>query len=78
MNFAIGLYRLAKVIKWFGRLIAGPWVIFLFTQISSDKSRVLDGFIKGDEFIWIIFVSPFVLIAITESIGWVLEGFAND
>jgi hypothetical protein len=78
MNLSTGLYRLAQVIKWIGRLLGGIWLIFSFTLLASDKAKVIDGFKNGDEFIWFIFVSPFVFIAITEVIAWVLEGFADD
>ena len=78
MNLSTGLYRLAQVIKWVGRVLGGIGLIFFFTLLASDKAKVIDGFKKGDEFIWLIFFTPLVLIAITEVIAWVLEGFADD
>jgi len=78
MNLSTGLYRLAQVIKWAGRVLGGIWLIFLFTLLTTEKAKVIDGFKTGNEFTWLIFVTPFVLIAITEVIAWVLEGFADD
>jgi hypothetical protein len=54
MNLSTGLYRLAQVIKWIGRLLGGIWLIFSFTLLASDKAKVIDGFKNGDEFIWFI------------------------
>ena len=75
MNIASGLYRLAQVIKWFGRVLGCIWFILLVTE--SSKS-VVDGLKSGNEVLWVMFLSAFVLIAVTEVIAWILEGFANE
>ena len=66
MNISRGLYRLAQVIKWGGRVLGGLWFIALLTGDPSHND-------------FKIFVGvSIVFVVITEGIAWVLEGFAND
>lgn len=69
MNLSLGLYRLAQAIKWFGRLVGGLWLIGLVYGVLTNTGK--SGFIG-------FFVAAIILIAITEGIAWILEGFAND
>jgi len=75
MSFSNGLLRLGVVIKWLGRAIGGIWLILLVRESTKD---VLAGLEQGDEALWVMFVAAFLLVAITESIAWVLAGFAKD
>ena len=63
MNVSTGLYRLAQVIKWGGRVIGGLWVI---------------GGINNFRDFGLFFGIGAVIVVITAGIAWVLEGFAND
>ena len=75
MNLSKGLSRLAQVIKWIGRVLGSAWFIYLVT--TSSKS-VVDGLKNGNGVLWLMFLAGFVLIAVTEAIAWVLEGFRAE
>jgi hypothetical protein len=75
MNISSGIYRLAQVIKWIGRVLGGAWLILL---VSESNQSIVDGLKSKNEVLWLMFLGAFVLIAITEVIAWVLEGFADD
>jgi hypothetical protein len=62
MNASTGLYRLAQVIKWGGRVIGGLCLI---------------GGIKNFNIFGLYLGLGVVIVVITAGIAWVLEGFAN-
>lgn len=69
MNISTGIYRLAQIIKWFGRVVGGLWLVGLVYGAVTDSGKAGTGS---------MFVLALIFIAITEGIAWVLEGFAND
>jgi len=79
MNFSAGLYRLAQAIKWIGRLLGGSWLVFSYIVLTSESTqRILDGLKRFDPVLLLMLFGAFVLIAITEVIAWVLEGFSSE
>jgi len=71
MNVSTGLYRLAQVIKWGGRVIGGLWASGgLWVKVNSGPIDLID--------FAVYFGIGAVIVAITGGIAWVLEGFAND
>ncbi len=63
MNTSTGIYRLAQVIKWAGRLLTGGIVAMIATH-------------PADQIIWPTAVA-LVLWGVSAAIAWVLEGFAK-
>ena len=56
-------------------MLGGAWLILL---VSESNQSIVDGLKSKNEVLWLMFLGAFVLIAITEVIAWVLEGFADD
>jgi hypothetical protein len=73
MSVSKGIYRIAQAIKWTGRVLGGIGVMAIcysvltspLTQMDAKENLALFG-IAG------------VLVAITEGIGWILEGFGSE
>jgi K+-transporting ATPase A subunit len=74
MNISSGVYRLAQIIKWFGRVVGGFW--FVGVAISFLNATDITPVLKSDTIF--LLGSAIVFALITEGIAWVLEGFAND
>lgn len=74
MNISTGIYRLAQIIKWFGRVVGGLW--FVGVAISFLNATDITPALKSDTIL--LLGSAIVFTGITEGIAWVLEGFAND
>ena len=74
MNISSGVYRLAQIIKWFGRVVGGFW--FVGVAISFLNATDITPVLKSDTIL--LLGSAIVFALITEGIAWVLEGFAND
>jgi K+-transporting ATPase A subunit len=74
MNISSGVYRLAQIIKWFGRVVGGFW--FVGVAISFLDATDITPVLKSDTIF--LLGSAIVFALITEGIAWVLEGFAND
>lgn len=74
MNISTGIYRLAQIIKWFGRVVGGFWFVGVAITFlnATDRAPAL----KSDTIL--LLGSAIVFALITEGIAWVLEGFAND
>ena len=75
MNISTGLYRLAQVIKWSGRILGGLLFFTFAFQLFTSTSRSQD--MMNSE-VTILFLIPVGLIAITGVVAWVLEGFSDD
>ena len=74
MNISTGIYRLAQIIKWFGRVFGGFW--FVGVAISFLNAIDRTPALKSDTILFLCLA--IFLVLITEGIAWVLEGFAND
>jgi len=74
MNISTGIYRLAQIIKWFGRVIGGFW--FVGVAITFLNSTDITPALKSDTIFFL--GSSIIFVLTTEAIAWVLEGFAND
>jgi len=73
MNLSQGLYRLAQIIKWSGRVLGGFWFVGVsISFLNSERTQVL----KVDTIFFLCLA--IALVAVTEGIAWVLEGFADD
>jgi hypothetical protein len=73
MNISSGIYRLAQVIKWVGRVLGGIWVVVVsLGYLNSAKTEVH----KLDTIFFLCLAIVFVLL--TACIAWILEGFANE
>jgi hypothetical protein len=73
MNLSQGLYRLAQIIKWSGRVLGGFWFVGVSVSfLNSEKTQVL----KVDTIFFLCLA--IALVVVTEGIAWVLEGFADD
>jgi hypothetical protein len=71
MNISHGIYRLAQLIKWAGRIIGAIYIVsFVSANFFTEKNATSDAFLFGGLLI--------LFLAITEGIAWVLEGFSND
>jgi len=73
MNISQGIYRLAQVIKWAGRIFGGIWTVGLVYGLITKST---ESGLNSDFFFFQLLACAF--IAITEGIAWVLEGFSND
>jgi len=73
MSISRGVYRIAQAIKWTGRVLGGIGVVAIcysvltspLTQMNSKENLAL-------------FAIAGVLVAITEGIAWILEGFGSE
>ena len=73
MNISTGIYRLAQVFKWSGRVVGAIWLLGLFyNYIGRSNSPPLN----ADAYFFL--GSLVVFVALTEGIAWILEGFADD
>ena len=71
MNISQGLYRIAQLIKWSGRVITSFYFVFFgYTIIFIEKKWGNDILLVGGLFI--------LFIAITEGIAWAIEGFSGE
>ena len=67
MNISSGIYRLALVIKWGGRAIAG---FFVAAELYGLATGTQDNFLG--------FLFAAIVFGITAPVAWILEGFAKD
>ncbi len=75
MNISTGLYRLAQVIKWGGRILGGILFVLIVNELFTSTPQLLSN-ILSDRIVVICLIVGF--IAVTEVVAWVLEGFSND
>ena len=74
MSVANGIYRIAQAIKWTGRVLGGIGVMAIcYSVLTSPPLSQMDG--KEN---LALFAVAGVLVAITEGIGWILEGFGSE
>ncbi len=68
MNISTGIYRLAQLIKWGGRILGAIYFLgLIYAAFTNEKAESL-----------LFFGFLAVFIAISEGAAWVLEGFSND
>jgi hypothetical protein len=73
MNISSGVYRIAQVIKWIGRVLGGIWIVVVYLNLSNSARTEVH---KVDAIFFLCLA--IVVVLITEGIAWILEGFAND
>jgi len=73
MSIARGVYRIAQAIKWTGRVLGGIGVMAICYSVLTSPMSQIDA--KEN---LVLFTTAGVLIAITEGIAWVLEGFGSE
>ena len=73
MSIANGIYRIAQAIKWTGRVLGGVGVMAICYSVLTSPLSQMDG--KEN---LALFAIAGVLVAITEGIGWILEGFGSE
>ena len=66
MNISRGVYRLAQIIKWLGRVLGVAWLIALVAISSPAQDSIPFA------------VAAVLLIVITAGVAWVLEGFSGE
>ena len=73
MNISKGIYRIAQAIKWTGRLFGGIGVMAIcYSFLTSPQSQM-----DSKESLALLAIAG-VLVAITEGIAWILEGFGSE
>jgi hypothetical protein len=70
MSVKNGIYRIAQLIKWVGRIIG---VLFV---ISSAYQMIAPNPTSADAYAMLLMAG--IVLAITESIAWILDGFSRD
>ena len=73
MSIARGVYRIAQAIKWTGRVLGSIGVIAICYSVLTSPMSQMDA--KEN---LALFAIAGVLIAITEGIAWILEGFGSE
>lgn len=72
MSFSTGIYRLAQVIKWAGRLLAlGLTVGMLFAERASNGN-----WMSETKVMFLAGAALFLLVS--QPLAWVLEGFSKE
>lgn len=71
INTASGLYRLAQVIKWGGRIFCGLCGVVFLIALGQGRGEA--------DLSLLLYVAAGLLIwGISHALAWILEGFAND
>ena len=73
MSISRGVYRIAQAIKWTGRVLGGIGVMAICYSVLTSPMSQMDA--KEN---LALFAIAGVLIAITEGIAWILEGFGSE
>ena len=73
MSLTRGIYRIAQAIKWTGRLLGGIGVMAICYSFLTSPMTQMD----SKENLALLAITA-VLVAITEGIAWILEGFGSD
>ena len=73
MSFTRGIYRIAQAIKWTGRVLGGIGVMAICYSFLTSPLTQMD----GKENLALLAIT-IVLVAITEVIAWVVEGFGSE
>ena len=71
MNISQGIYRIAQLIKWGGRILGAIYFFGLMYAALTNQEKA-----NSDLFLFLGLFAVF--IAITEGMAWVLEGFSRD
>ena len=72
MNISKGIYRIAQLIKWVGRIIGGLFVV------SSAYSMIFSKPYETHADAYGMLLMAGIVLAITEGIAWILEGFGSE
>lgn len=67
MDVSRGVYRLAQVIKWTGRVLTGLYILTLLITNKYPDGSLLP-----------FIILAFVFLAITQGVAWILEGFSGE
>ena len=70
MSVKRGIYRIAQLIKWVGRIIGGLFVV------SSAYQMIAPNPTSADAYAMLLMAG--IVLAITEGIAWILEGFGSE
>lgn len=73
MSIANGIYRVAQAIKWTGRVLGSLGAMAICYSVLTSPLSQMDG--KEN---LVLFAMVGFLVAVTEGIAWILEGFANE
>jgi hypothetical protein len=83
MSIKKGIYRIAQVIKWISRVFGGSLLLVKTYAMIAERNHLGRNLPSGFELeinrdaITVLAIIVF-LMAVSEGIAWVLEGFAND
>jgi hypothetical protein len=72
MSIKRGIYRIAQLIKWGGRTIGGLFVV------SSAYSMIFSKPYETHSDAYGMLLMAGIVLAITEGIAWILEGFGSE
>jgi hypothetical protein len=72
MSVKRGIYRIAQLIKWVGRIIGGLFVA------SSAYSMMFSKPYETHSDAYGMLLMAGIVLAITEGVAWILEGFGSD
>jgi hypothetical protein len=72
MNISKGIYRIAQLIKWVGRIIGGLFVV------SSAYSMIFSKPYETHADAYGMLLMAGIVLTITEGIAWILEGFGSE
>jgi hypothetical protein len=70
MSVSNGIYRIAQLIKWVGRIIGGLFVV------SSAYQMIVRNPGSADAYAMLLMAG--IVLVITEGIAWILEGFGSE
>lgn len=73
MSLTRGIYRIAQAIKWTGRVLGGIGAMAICYSFLTSPLHQMD----GKENLALLAIT-IVLVAITEGIAWVVEGFGSE
>jgi len=72
MSVSRGIYRIAQLIKWVGRIIGGLFVVSSAYSMMFSKPYETHADAYG------MLLMAGIVLAITEGIAWILEGFGSE
>lgn len=70
MSVKRGIFRIAKLIKWVGRIVGSLFVVGSAHQMIAPNPT------SADEYGMLLMAG--IILAISEGIAWILEGFSSE